>query len=279
MTTFQVLIESFLKALSTILPWSSSIPDALTRNTLEWSLPIEAIELITLMTASLALLVFFRFDWLGILSAGITSISRPMSLKSESRTLDQHILVFLLIVGIPLILISKSLTSWVHDPEALPWPLVTGGGLFLVAIGLLASSRWNKRIRGLNHLRLIDAVLVGSLALLSAIPGIPLLALLWIGFAFSNYHYEAIAKYSALLLGISVFARTLEAIQTLSLKDAFSEVGALNSLAVVVVGFTVIWIGIETVQKSLSEESFKNYKWLSLASGIFLVTLHFMGKF
>ena len=101
MTTFQVLIESFLKALTSILPISGLIPETLTRTLLEWTLPVAEIELLLKMTASLVILIFFRFDWLGMLSATLTTLVRPMSLKQDTRSLDQHTLIFMLMIFLP----------------------------------------------------------------------------------------------------------------------------------------------------------------------------------
>ncbi|MBU6153433.1 MAG: hypothetical protein KGP28_03940 [Bdellovibrionales bacterium] len=277
MTTFQVLLESFLKALTLILPISESQIRTLTVHLLNWTLPFSEIELIIFATASFALLLFFRYDWLGLLSAGITTLFRPMSIRSESRNLDQHSLMFLLISFLPVALLHLFLEQPLIDSSVVSPSLLAGGGLLLTGFGFLASSRWNKRIHGLNHLRLSHAFAIALAGGFSMMPGFPLVGLLWIGFAFCNYHYEAIGKYSGLLVGLGVFSKTISLLQSLSLREAFERVGYLNSTAVVVIGFTVVWICLEHLQKSLSETSFKNFQWLSIVSGTVLFILYFAG--
>ena len=278
MTTFQVLIESFLKALTTVLPFSKTTVEALTRDLLNWSLPVSEIELLILSTASLVLLVFFRYDWLGLLSAGITSMVRPMSLRNESRSLDQHTLIFMIISFLPGLILDLTSGQIFGDSSLTPRPVVSGGALILTGILLFASSRWNKRIHGLNHLRLVHALAIALAGILSLIPGFPPVGLLWVAFAFCNYHYEAIYKYTGLLTGLLIFSKTISTLQLVSYREAFEQIGYLNSGAVLVIGFTVIWISLENLQKALSESTFRNFQWLSILTGAALIALFFMEK-
>jgi undecaprenyl pyrophosphate phosphatase UppP len=278
MTTFQVLVESFLKALTTILPVSSAPADALTRNLLEWTLPVEEIGLLVLLTSSLVLLLFFRYDWLALLSAGLTSVFRPASLKEETRSLDQHTLVFILIALIPARVLGIFFGAELAKPEGIPAPVVSGLGLLLTGILFFASARWNKRIHGLNHLRMIHVAAPALAGVLSLLPGFPPVGLLWIAFAFCNYHYEAVFKFSALLAALGIFISTILSFQNHDIREVVREIGYLNSGAAIVVVFTVLWISLESFQKSLSANSMRNFQWLSFASGAVMLALYFLNK-
>ena len=279
MTTFQVLLQSFLKALTLTLPVSEAQTKAISQNLLNWTLPFAEIELLVLSTATLAILFFFRFDWLGMISAGITSVFRPLSLKADTRTLDQQSLIFLLIAFVPVRILSLLLDAPPIDVNLIPPPLLSGACMIAGAFALLGSSRWNKRINGLNHLRISHAFWISMASLLSLIPGFSLAGLLWAGFAFCNYNHEAIFKISGMLLGLSVFSKTASTVQSVSFPDAFAQIGYLNSAAVIVVAFTVIWISLEHLQKSLSEATYKNFQWLGLLSGVAFFALYFLGHF
>jgi hypothetical protein len=276
MTTFQVLVEAFLLALTRMIPLSPAINQSLSHRLMHWSLPIQELEFLVLLTGSFSFLVFFRYDWLGMLSAGLTSLTRPLSLKPERRTLDQHTLIFLILVFVPSFLASHFLNSWFLEQETLSHPLLSGGLSLVLAFFFRFSHRWNKRIHGLNHLKLIHGLILAGIALLSAHPALPLIGLLWIGFALTNYHYEAVYKYSMLILGLHLFSRTLTLLSHTGLRPAFAQLGALNSMAILVLAFSVFWIGLEHLQKTLSEGTFKTFQWLNLLAALYFGVIYFL---
>jgi undecaprenyl pyrophosphate phosphatase UppP len=277
MTTFQILIQSLLSALTLPLPLSSAPLDALSRDLLEWSLPMSEIEALTLCMASLAFLIFFRFDWLGLLSAAISSVVRPMSLRTDSRSLDQHTLIFLLLAFLPVRVLAMVLGPVPLDAGFGSKSLFAGIALVLTGFGFFASARWNKRIHGLNHLRISHVLGIAAAGALSLLPGFPPVGLLWIAFAFCNYHYESIFKFSAILVGLGIFTRTYQILEVQGIRDAVEKLGYLNSAAGLVIAFSVLWISLDHLQKTLSESTFKNFQWLNLLAGSAMVALYFAG--
>lgn len=275
MTTFQALIDAFLQALTHLLPLSESTPDALFQM-LHW--PVTSPEILCLVSimGSIAFLIFFRFDWLGMISAFLKSILKPLSLKAETRTLDQHTLLFLLLIFLPSALLRHFLSPVLSEIEGVLHPFTIAALSALVAFGFHFAAGWNKRVHGLNHLRLSHGFLIGSLTLLRFHPGLPYVALLWIGFALVNYSYEAIFKYSMLALGLSLFCETFSLLHEIGLKATFDGVGKLNSVAIVFVSFTLFWMGLESLQKSLSEGTFRFFKWMNLLLAIFFASLFFL---
>ncbi len=225
---------------------------------------------------ALAFLIFFRFDWLGMISAFLKSIVRPFSLKAEQRTLDQHTLLFLILIFLPSALLRYFVTPYLGQVEGALHPFALAAGSAVVAFGFHFASGWNKRIHGLNHLKLSDGFLIGLLAMFRFHPAFPYVALLWVGFALLNYSYEAIFKYSMLAVGLSLFTESTILLQTLGLKATFDGVGKLNSVAIIFVSFTVFWMGLESLQKSLSEGSFRTFKWLNLLLTVFFASLFFL---
>lgn len=268
MTTFQALTDAILRALTNLLPLSTMTRTAVTQTLLQWSLPDSNLELLVLLPGVVAFLVFFRFDWLGILSALIRSIASPGTLKPESRNLDQHTVIFFLIILIPRFLLRHFAGANFKEIEFLSHPLAPALGALLTGLLLRASWRWNKRIHGLNHLRLEHAFLISGIGLFSTLEPFSLIALLWIGFAFCNYHYEAVFKYSMLLLGIDLTSRLIPLLGTVGIRDSIEQIGRLNSLAIAVAAFSLFWIGLENLQKTLSENTYRNFQWINLASAV-----------
>lgn len=274
-TTFQALIDAFLQALTHLLPLSESTPDALFQ-ILQWPLTSpEIICLVTLM-GSLAFLIFFRFDWLGMISAFLKSMLKPLSLKPAERTLDQNTLIFLILIFLPSALLRHFVAPNLVEYEMVLHPFVLAACSALLAFGFHFAAGWNKRIHGLNHLKLSDGVLIGFLTLLRFHPAFPYIALLWLGFALLNYSYEAVFKYSMLALGLGLFWESTSLVHELGLKAVFDGVGKLNSVAIIFVSFTVFWMGLESLQKSLSENTFRTFKWLNLLLAVFFASLYFL---
>lgn len=276
MTTFQFLVDAFIRAMTHLIPVSPLVPETLLKTQLGWTTPESEMELLVLFTASVTFIVYFRYDWLGLVSAFLTTLTRPMSMKSERRSLDQHNLLFFAIVFLPLLVARLSLgsTRWSGDDSR---SLGVAGILSLVmGVFFHLSSRWNKRIFGLNHLRLPHAALLAGLTLLSLHPAVPLVGVLWIGFAFCNYHFESIYKYSMLLTGLSIFSGTALQFSHHTFREAFDQVGHLNSIAVLVVGVTVFWIGLENLQKTLQESTYRSFLWIHLLTGIYFFVSFFV---
>jgi len=278
MSTFQILIEAFMRALNHLLPVSDAFSRSLLEDALHWSGPSAELELLILTVASAAFLIYFRFDWLALFSALLRSLLNPRSLLPEQRTLDQHALLFLIIAGAPLAVLRMALRHSSVSLEALGHPVLLSLLTLVMAALFHFSLRWNKRIHGLNHLKLTHGALLAGLCLFSAHPALPLTGVLWIGFAFCNYHYEAIFKYSMLLSGVFVFGETASLLASNGFREAFDLVGRLNSVAVLVVGFSVFWIGLENLGKSLSESTYKNFLWLNVLIGIYLFAGFFILK-
>jgi undecaprenyl pyrophosphate phosphatase UppP len=279
MTTFQTLIEGFLESLAHLLPISSAFSHSLLSDLFHWPSPSPELNLLILLVATLVFLIHFRFDWLGIFSALLRSIFNPKSLHPERRTLDQHSLLFILIVFTPQAVLRPILTNGLEAEEWIKHPFLAGGLTLILAFLFHASYRWNKRIHGLNHLKLSHGALISILCIPSIHPALTLIGLLWIGFAFCNYHYEAIFKYSMLLLGLAIFTETGTLLSTTGVRDALDQVGHLNAVAVLVVGFSIFWIGLENLEKSLSEGTYRNFLWINALIGIYLFVSHFIPKF
>lgn len=275
MTTFQIIVDSVLRVLSGIIPfsypWISRLEEAFLGVT-----PSAELELLSTLIVAIGILLFFRYDWLALFSALIKSLFSPTSLKAENRTLDQEILLFSLLVSFPSLLLKHWFAPLVRDLEFLNHSIAMGV-FFLLGMGLVRFAyRWNRRIRGLNHLRLVDTVPLILISILNAHPSFPLMLVLWLGFSFANYHYEAIFKYSMILAGIRVFSHLLAIGDPGSIQDAFMSIGVLNGIAAVVLTFTLLWMTLDHLQKQFSENTLRSFQWLNLIAGLSLFLLFFL---
>ncbi len=224
--------------------------------------------LITLILC-IAFLFFFRFDWLGLFSALVKTIIRPVSIKKDHRTLDQEVILFLLSVSVPVFLIRKWLAPEILAIESLNTHLAYGILFILAAFLLRFAYRWNKRIKGLNHLKITDAIPIVAISILSIHPAFTLPLVFFVGFSLVNYHYEAVFKYSMLLLGIQTWIHMIELSGSMELSESFVAVGRLNAIAVMVVGFSIAWwMLLENLQKNMSENSLRSFQWFHLFAAL-----------
>ncbi len=282
MTTFQVAIFSILEALSSLIPISNRAYSDFLKTFLDW--PTPSVELKTLASGltTLVLIYFFRFDWLGIFSAILKSIVKPKSLGNKDRTLDQQIVLFLLIAATPSILAQMAFRNqWISfSEEGVTHPLAMFFGAFLsmgiVQLGL----NLNKRIRGLNHLRLLDGVWVGLLLLLSGHPAFSPVLLCFAGFAICHYHADALLKYSFLLVTLQFLVQTLALGSEVHVGQIFHQLGFMNGVVATVLITTTAWITIENFQKSFAlnsfEGTFRFFRWFQLVLIMgYGVTLYF----
>lgn len=276
MTTFQVIIDAILRVISGVIPFSYAWANQIAEHFLEFQTKPELDYLASLILC-IAFLLFFRFDWLGLVSALMKTITQPASMKKDLRTLDQEVLIFLTAVSIPVALIRNLGAHWMHDLESLKSPIAYGI-LFLITAGLLRfAHRWNKRTKGLNHLRLIDVVPLILLSILSIHPAFPLPFVFWVGLAITNYHYEAVFKYSMLLLGVQSIIHFFTLDGGLGFGTSMAAVGYLNGVAALVVMFSIVWwMILENLQKSMSENSFKSYQWFHILAAIGSFAFHFL---
>ncbi len=271
MTTFQYIIDSIITSLSQFLPVPKSFYWAET--------PPELLLLVTLI-GSLLIIYLFRFDVLGLFSALIKSIFSPSSLRADRRSLDQHITLFLLISSLPFLLVKYGLHSQIEslfsESNFFIHPFVNAGLQIASFLALGFAINWNKRLKGLNHLKLADTAWVASLSLLSVHPALPLPILLWIAFSVCNYHYESIFKYSMLIIGMDMVLHALLLFKTISFHSIFETIGHLNAVAVVVVVMTTFWMGLESLQKNMNESTLRLMKWLQVLGAAASIAFYFI---
>ena len=276
MTTFQYIIDAILSALSLITPIPSLVTKELYKSLLKWPASSPETQLLVTLVGSTCLLFYFRYDWLGLFSALIKSIIRPMSLKAETRTLDQQTTLFLLLILIPSLLSQRWLLPLLSENEHIMNPLLSAGVFFVISGILHFAANWNKRMKGLNHIRLIDGLLIGGITLFSAHPAVSLVFALWTGFALTNYHYETLFKYIHLVLGVHIICRLFGLLGDVSLTSALSTIGHLNGIAVLAISATTFWLTLENLQKNMNENMLKVFKWFSILFGLFFIAIYFI---
>lgn len=165
MDWFQALVLGVLQGLAEFLPISSSAHLALAPWVFGWVPPGLAFDVALHVGTLLAVLVYFRREWIRLARAAWTLLR-----TRHVRTVDERLLVYLVIATIPggiggLLLNDLAETSF-RAPALIATLLV------LMGIVLWLVDRAARRTRPLEELTWRDAALIGFAQVLALMPGV-----------------------------------------------------------------------------------------------------------
>lgn len=165
MTVFQALILGILQGLAEFLPISSSAHLALAPWILHWPDPGLAFDVALHFGTLLAVLWYFRAEWLRLIEAAWTIVVRR-----RIETDEQRRVLFLIVATIPGgiagLAFEKQAESTFRDPRLV--------AVALMALGILLwwADRYCARNRTLNGMSWTDALLIGLAQMFAIIPGV-----------------------------------------------------------------------------------------------------------
>lgn len=165
MTWIQALILGILQGATEFLPVSSSGHLVLLPWLLSWTAPGLAFDALVHWGTALAVLGYFWRDWLALLRGAWQAI------RTRSLADPQARLLLLLVLGtVPAALVGFLLEDFFESMFARP---VAAAGFLLVTAALLTLAEgWSRRVRGLETLSWLDALVVGAAQAVAILPGI-----------------------------------------------------------------------------------------------------------
>ena len=165
MTVFQALVLGIIQGLSEFLPISSSAHLALAPWIFRWSDPGLAFDVALHFGTLIAVLWYFRAEWLALLHA-----ARDIIVRRRIETERERRVVFLILATIPGAIaglaFEKQAESTFRDPRLVATALIVMGVL------LWAVDRFARRDRALAQMRWSDALLIGIAQMFAIIPGV-----------------------------------------------------------------------------------------------------------
>jgi undecaprenyl-diphosphatase len=230
-TFVQAMLLAVLQGVSELFPVSSLghtvlLPALLRWNVDEGSESFLAFVVVLHLGTALALIVFYRRDWIAIVRALVASVVRGrLSDDRDERT------AWLLVAGtIPVGILGVLLQSYVKMLFASPIPV----SLFLFANGfIMLLGEWlrrrqhpatgsanDKRYRRLDQLSARDGVFVGLAQSLALLPGISRSGSAIVAGLLRDLHHEDAARYSFLLATPVILAASLLEFPKLFAPDA-----------------------------------------------------------
>lgn len=269
----QAAILGILQGLTEFLPISSSAHLILVPWLLGWdnpilqSLPFDvALHLGTL----LAVLWFFKTEWMELIRAGLASIAERKIGDDTNRRL-----AWLIVLGsVPAFLIGALFESRVeelfhspNEPLSSAIVLLMAGIIAFFGALMFAADRLAKQLRTMEQLRWLDALLVGLAQAVAIVPGVSRSGATLTAGLFLGMKRADAARFSFLLSAPLIAGASLK-----SSLDVFQEyqAGALttNGLLLFAIGFAAAaitgWLAIRFLLDYLQRNTtdiFAYYRW------------------
>jgi undecaprenyl-diphosphatase len=276
-TFVQAMLLAVLQGVSELFPVSSLghtvlLPALLRWNVDEGSESFLAFVVVLHLGTALALIVFYRSDWIAIIRAFIASIVRGRFTDDRNERT-----AWLLVAGtIPVGVLGVLLESYVKKLFASPIPV----SLFLFANGfIMLLGEWlrrrqhpqkqtavpDKRYRRLDQLTPRDGVFVGFAQSLALLPGISRSGSAIVAGLVRDLHHEDAARYSFLLATPVILAASLLEFPKLFAPGAH---GVLEQAVIggIVAGFTA-YASVAFLTRYFRHNDLSPFAWYCIAAG------------
>lgn len=266
------MLLAVLQGVSELFPISSLGHTVLLPALLRWhvdegSESFLAFVVVLHLGTALALIVFYRRDWLAIVRALIASIVRGrMSDDRDERT------AWLLIAGtIPVGILGVLLQTAVKSLFASPIPV----SLFLFINGfIMLFGEWLRRrqhqrpgrsYRKLEELKPRDGVFVGVMQSLALLPGISRSGSAIVAGLLRDLHHDDAARYSFLLATPVILAASVLEIPTLFAPDA--HVVLVQAIVGCVVAGVTAYASVAFLTRWFRHNDLSPFAWYCIVAG------------
>ncbi len=178
MNYLQAIVLGIVQGLTEFIPISSSAHLVIIPWAFNWNDP--ALESLTFDVALhlgtlVALVAFFRNDWVRLIKAGITSVVERRVGEDIDRKLAWFLVIGTIPGGVVGLLFEHKIEEWFHPAEG---PIQPGSmvwmGVIVAALGtlLFLAERFARHVRTMERLSLKDAILIGCSQALAIFPGV-----------------------------------------------------------------------------------------------------------
>jgi undecaprenyl-diphosphatase len=192
MDLIQAVILGIVQGLTEFIPVSSSGHLVLVPALLGWSAPGLAFDTVLHLGTALALIVYFRREWVALIVGGMRSL-----LKWRIESVDER-LAWLVVLGcIPAAAAGYLLEDFFS--RVFEAPIVAAYFLLVTAGILTIAEAVGKRTRTLEKIRLPDALVVGIAQAVAILPGISRSGATISAGVLLGFERDAAARYSFLL--------------------------------------------------------------------------------
>lgn len=281
MSLIQAIILGIIQGLTEFIPVSSSAHLIVVPWLFRWPDPGLTFDVALHLGTLVALLWFFRADWIRLIRAGVKSITQ----RKIGNDLDRRLFWFLVIGTIPGVIagyfgesIIEELFHKPNTPNTLGAMVAMAVIIALLGFMLFTAERIAKHHRGLSEISLKDAVVIGLSQALAIFPGVSRSGSTMTAGLTLGLQRETSARFSFLLSTPIILGAGLK-----SLFDVRSELvtGGMagSDLLAYIVGFITAaasgYLCIKFLLRFLQKHStdiFAYYRWF-LAALIIIIAL------
>jgi undecaprenyl-diphosphatase len=243
MTVLQSILLGFIQGITEFLPVSSSGHLVIVPTMLGWEIPpAEAFifDVLVQVATLIAVLAFFWKDYYVILRGMVRGIRHRHPLESQPARLGWYLLLASVPAGLAGLFLKDSIE------RAFDSPLITAIALFGTAILLVIAERVGNRIKILEKVTPLDALVIGLFQILALFPGISRSGATIAGGMTRNLQRPAAARFAFLMSTPIMLAAGLNAsIDLIGSGDIFAllPVYLPGFIAAAVVGYLAIgWL-------------------------------------
>jgi undecaprenyl-diphosphatase len=257
MTPLQATALGLIQGLSEFLPISSSAHLTLAPWLFGWEDPGLAFDVALHFGTLLAVLWYFRMEWLALIKAAFGIIT-----SGRIETPEKRRVIYLIVATIPgaiggLLLQSRAESAF-RDPQLIAIALIVMG-LVLWLVDKVVDQR-----RILGEMRWIDALLVGLAQVIALIPGVSRSGSTITTARGLRFDRESAAEFSFLMsMPIIAAAVVLEG------PKALQQGGLTNELMAGVVASAISgWLAISILMRYVSRHSYGIFAWYRVILGV-----------
>jgi undecaprenyl-diphosphatase len=262
MTPLQATVLGIIQGLSEFLPISSSAHLALAPWLFGWEDPGLAFDVALHLGTLLAVLWYFRMEWLQLIKAAFGIIT-----SGRIETPEKRRVIFLIIATIPGgiggFLLQSRAESTFRSPELIALALIAMG-IILWLVDKLVDQR-----RILGEMRWIDALLIGLSQVIALIPGVSRSGATMTSARGLRFDRESAAEFSFLMsMPIIAAAVVFEG------PKALHEGGITNELISGVAASAISgWLAISILMRYVTSHSYRIFAFYRIALGLTVLAM------
>ena len=245
MTLFQAIVLGIIQGLSEFLPISSSAHLALAPWLFGWRDPGLAFDVALHFGTLLAVLWYFRHEWIALIGAAIRIVRQRRLETDEDRRV-----VYLILATIPGAIAGKLLES--QAETAFRSPALVASALIVMGIILWVVDLRARQDRELGSMRWKDALIIGIAQMFAIIPGVSRS-----GSTMTAGRALGFTRQSAAVFSFLMSMPIIAAAATLKLPDAIHQYGITTPFVVGVVSSALSgWLAIAVLLRFVTRNSF-----------------------
>jgi undecaprenyl-diphosphatase len=260
MTPLQAIALGIIQGLSEFLPISSSAHLTLAPWLLGWEDPGLAFDVALHLGTLIAVLWYFRMEWLALVKAAFGIIT-----TGRIETPEKRRVIYLIVATIPgaiggFLLQSRAETAF-RDPQLIAIALIVMGIVLWLADKLVDQNRV------LGEMRWVDALLIGLSQVIALIPGVSRSGSTISTARGLRFDRESAAEFSFLMsMPIIAAAVIMEG------PKALHEGGLTNELMSGVVASAISgWLAISILMRFVSKHSYGIFAFYRVALGLIVL--------